>query len=534
MTKRGQRVGRWLVAMLLGGGLWLPTPYPADAGPSRADVVRFLEQTTFGPTPELIAHVLEVGLEGFLEEQFGQPAPSYPDLGAWPDPAPMTCDAICLRDNYSVYPLQRRFFQNALTGPDQLRQRVAFALSQIFVVSAQDGNLRLPSRMLPYLEVLDRNAFGNFRQLMRDITLNPAMGRYLDMVGNNRTAPNENYARELLQLFTVGVDLLSLDGLPLSDWFGNRLSTYDQDAVTAFARVFTGWVFAPPTTAGVVNYAQPMVPGSPNAHDTGAKTLMDGVILPAGHSAATDLEDGLDNIFMHPNVGPFVSRNLIQHLVTSNPSGPYVERVATVFRQTGGDLKAVVRAIVLDPEARDDPAAQPTYGHLREPVLWITSLLRAFGVTGATTDFVLGDSFLPGDVRLNEDLFRPPSVFSFFPPGYVIAGEGIKGPEFALQSTTTAIARTNFAYDVIYKRMPTSPDRPMGTWLDLSPLTPLAAEPGQLVDTLDQLLLHGSMTTEVRDVVRTSVSSLPASDALGRVRNAVYLIVTSPQYLVER
>jgi len=526
------RVKQYLFAMLL--GLGVASPSAAGAGPSHADVVRFLEETTFGPTPALIAHVQDVGYEAFLEEQFGQPLPSYPDLGAWPQTPPTTCVAACLRDNYSMYPLQVRFFRNALTGPDQLRQRVAFALNQIFVISAQDGNLGLPSRMLPYLQVLDRSAFGNFRQLLHDITLNPGMGRYLDIVGNNRSAPNENYARELLQLFTIGVDVLSHDGLPLSDWSGHRLAAYDQNTVTAFARVFTGWGFAPSNTAGVVNYTDPMVPATANAHDTSAKQLLNGIVLPAGRSATLDLEAALDNIFMHPNVAPFVSKNLIQHLVTSNPSGPYVARVATVFRQTGGDLKAVVRAIVLDPEARNDPTGQPNYGHLREPVLWITNLLRAFGTTAATTDFVLGDSFLPSDVRMNEDLFRAPSVFNFFPPGYVIADEGIRGPEFAIHSTTTAIARTNFAYEVIYKRMPTSADRPLGTWLDLSSLLPLAAEPAQLIEALNQLLLHGTMTNETRQLIQASVSSIPITNALGRVQNAVYLVATSPQYLVER
>ena len=174
----------------------------ADA-PTVAQAVRFLEQATFGPTPDLIAHVQRVGFSAFLDEQFNLPLPAYPNLGYWPSNPPMTCTDACYRDNYTMYPLQVRFFQNAVTGPDQLRQRVAFALNQILVISAVNPNLRLPSRMLPYLEVLDRNAFGNFRQLLTDITLNPGMGRYLDMVGNHKRAPNENYARELLQLFSA-------------------------------------------------------------------------------------------------------------------------------------------------------------------------------------------------------------------------------------------------------------------------------------------------------------------------------------------
>jgi uncharacterized protein (DUF1800 family) len=503
-----------------------------QAGPSRDDTVRFLEQSTFGPTPALIAHVQDIGLEAFLQEQFTAPLPDYPDFGLWPENPPTSCDAICQRDNYSMYPLQVRFFRNALTKPDQLRQRVAFALNQIFVISAQNTSLRLPSRMLPYLQVLDRNAFGNFRQLLYEITLNPGMGRYLDMAGNNRSAPNENYARELLQLFTIGLNEQSLDGFPYRDWTGHLIPTYDQSTVTAFARVFTGWVFAPAPAPGVVNYAMPLVPGPANAHDTGPKTLLNGVMLPRGQDAVTDLNAALDNIASHPNVAPFISIRLIQHLVTSNPSAAYIRRVATAFRASGGDMRTVIRAILLDPEARQSPTAN--YGHLREPVLWITSLLRAFNTTGATSDFVLSDSFLPPDVTMSEDLFRAASVFNFFSPQNVVAGGTLLAPEFGIYSTATALARTNFAYEVIYQRMPTSRDRPLGTWLNLAPLEPLASDPATLIAALDTSMLHGQMTAEMRNVLMDSVSRIPPSDPLGRVRNVVYLIATAADYLVER
>ncbi len=315
------------------------------------DAVRFLEQSTFGPTPALVAHDQRVGFEAFLEEQFAaQPSP-YPALEPWPSSPPATCNAVCQRDNYSMYPLQARFFKDAVTGPDQLRQRVVFALNQIFVISGVHPELRLPSRMLPYLEVLDRHAFGHFPALVTDITLNPGMGRYLDMVNNDRSAPNENYARELLQLFTIGVNLLNPDGTPHRDPTGAEIPSYDQATITAFARVFTGWTFASPPGPGLVNYAHPMVPAAPGAHDIGAKTLLNGVILPAGGDAASDLHHALHNIVTHPNVAPFVSKNLIQHLVTSNPSPQYVRRVALVFQRTHGDLKAVIRAITAIPES---------------------------------------------------------------------------------------------------------------------------------------------------------------------------------------
>ena len=267
-----------------------------------------------------------------------------------------------------MWPVQTRFYTNALYGPDQLRQRVAFALHQIIVVSGVD--ITLPSRLTPYLQVLDRNAFGNYRNLLQEITLNPAMGNYLDMAGNTSTNPNENYAREVLQLFTIGLYQLNQDGTPVLDGSGQPIPAYDQNVVNAFARVFTGWNFATAPATGIVNYIDPLV-ATESRHDTKAKTLLQGVTLPPNQKAAKDLSDALDNIFQHPNVPPFISKQLIQHLVTSNPSPSYVRRVADVFTNNGsgvrGDLKAVVRAILLDPEAAANPAPEAGKGHLRIP-----------------------------------------------------------------------------------------------------------------------------------------------------------------------
>jgi uncharacterized protein (DUF1800 family) len=517
--------------------LVLVLPAGAIAGPSFADAERFLEQATFGPTPDLIAHVQQVGFEAFLDEQFALPAPVFPQLDNWPQNPPQSCTGACLRDNYSMYPLQVGAFAAFIGSPLQLRLRVLFALNQIFVVSAVDANLRQTSRMLPYLQVLSDGAFGNFRQLLTDITLNPAMGRYLDTVNNNQTSPNENYARELLQLFTLGVNQLGDDGTVRVDASGQPIPTYDQSTITAFARVLTGWVFGPARIVGVTNYIDPLVPAAASAHDRQPKTLLNGVTLPAGHDAPTDLRDALDNVFAHGNVGPFIGRRLIQHLVTSNPSPAYVGRVASVFRATAGDMKAVVRAILLDPEARADPAtgssANPTAGHLREPVLWITSFLRLFG-SRAVTDYVLSDSFLPSGLQMGQDLFSAPSVFNFYPPDHVVAGDSVFGPEFAIYSTSTALARTNFAYQVIYKAMSTGANRPTGTWINLTGLESLAGDPAGVVEALNQFYLHGTMTAEMRATIVASTTAIAASNAIGRLRNALYLVVTSPQYLVQR
>ena len=512
-------------------------PSSAIAAPTFEDTVRFLEQATFGPTSDLIAHAQQVGFDTFLAEQFALPAPVFPQLDNWPQTPTATCTGTCLRDNYSMYPLQVGAFNAFITSTHQLRLRVLFALNQIFVVSAVDANLRQPSRMLPYLQVLSNGAFGNFHQLLTDITLNPAMARYLDTVNNNRTAPNENYARELLQLFCIGVNQVNPDGTLQLDGAGQPIPTYNQSTITAFARVFTGWVFTPPRITGVTNFIDPLVPGAANAHDTDAKALLNGVTLPAGHDAATDLHDALDNVFSHLNVAPFVSTRLIQHLVTSNPSPAYVGRVATIFRGTGGDMKSVIHAILLDSEARTDPASvSPTdgvSGHLREPVLWMTSFLRLFGPL-VVTDYVLSDSFLPSGLQMGQDLFRAPSVFNFYPPDYVVMGDSTLGPEFAIYATTTALARTNFAYQVLYKTMPTNANRPVGTWIDLSGLAPYASDPAGVVDALNQFFLHGRMSAEMRNTIIASVAAIPASNPLGRLRNAIYLVVTSPQYLVER
>jgi uncharacterized protein (DUF1800 family) len=349
--------------------------------PTTADTIRFLEQSTFGPNKTLVTHVQSIGFAAFLNEQFAAAASTYPNLPLQPTTVPVTCTGTCVRDNYTMYPLQVAFFTNALTGSDQLRQRVAFALQQIMVTSALTINQ--PSWMAPYLQIFSTDAFSNFRTLLADITLNPAMGTYLNMAGNLKTAPNENYGRESLQLFTVGLNLLNADGSEMLDSNNNPIPTYTQATVDAFARVYTGWSLAAPPVAGTPNYTTPMVL-TPGNHDGGAKTLLSGVTLPAvttvtAASANKDLSDALDNLFNHPNVGPFIGKNLIEHLVTSNPSPAYISRITAVSNNNGsgvrGDLKAVVSAILLDPEARN-AAPDINFGHLTEPVLFITKLLR--------------------------------------------------------------------------------------------------------------------------------------------------------------
>jgi uncharacterized protein (DUF1800 family) len=507
--------------------------------PSTADVVRFLDQATFGPNQSLIAHVQSLGFEAFLEEQFALPPSSYPNLPLQPSTVPTTCTGTCVRDNYTMYPLQVTFFNNALTAPDQLRQRVAFALQQIMVASGL--TITQPSWMSPYLQVFANDAFGNFRQLLSDITLNPAMGEYLNMAGNNKSAPNENYGREVLQLFTIGLNLLNNDGSIVTDSNGNPVPSYTQPIVDAFSRVFTGWNLAAAPAPGVPNYTSPMVL-TPGNHDGGAKTLLNGVTLAAvstvtAASATKDLNDALDNIFQHRNVGPFIGRNLIEHLVTSNPSPAYISRVTAAFNDNGsgvrGDMKAVVRAILLDPEARN-PSPDPHFGHLVEPAVFVARFLRAFNTTAATTDFVLSDSYLPSGLQMGEDLFRSPSVFNFYPPSYNVPFVNINGPEFAIQSNSSAFARVNFIAETTYKTMPASSDRPTGTWIDVSSFLPQAGSPFQLTSALNTLLTHNAMSPNLQAAVNNALAGMSSATPTARIQRAVYLIASSPEYFVER
>ena len=535
--------------------------------PTYADTVRFLEQSTFGPTSPLIAHVQNVGFEAFLKEQLNAPTTDYPDLEFWPQTRPAACTASCQRDNYTMYPLQRHFFLNALYGQDQLRQRVAFALGEILVASAAD--VRLPSWMRGYQQLLYRSAFGNFRQLLYDVTLNPAMGRFLDMVNNRcqtrtppdpnvcrnglTSQPNENYAREVLQLFSIGTFLLNQDGSRRLDDSGNPIATYDQKTVEEFARAFTGWILAPalPGPSGVggtaPNYRDSMVvrqdaQGRESYHDRGPKTLLNGFQLPGGQPADQELNAAIDNIAYHPNVAPFIGKQLIQHLVTSNPSPAYVRRIAKMFlgrRSSPTQLYDVVQAILLDPEARGDskdPATLPNYGKLREPALFITGLLRAFNAAsdGVLDSLTVGGSAI-GSAEMSQDVFNAPSVFNFFPPAARVPGEnGVLGPEFAIFSSLTSLRRANFVNRVLFSTIPASQNRPTGTSIDLSPWDSIASDPNQLIDALNSLLLHGTMSAEMRQAVLNAVAAVPASNPRLRVQTAIYLIATSSQYQVQR
>lgn len=526
------------------------TTVPAARRPAQADVVRFLEQATFGPTDALVAHVGEVGFKAFLDEQVAAPPSLYPDLPAMPADQKVGCPTgspdTCVRDNYTMFPLQVCFFQNALGGPDQLRQRVALALHEILVVSGV--TLRQPSMVGPYLNLLQAGALGSFRTLLRDVTLSPAMGNYLNMVNNvaavppANVPPNENYAREVLQLFTIGIDVLNEDGTPKLDTSGQPLPAYTQETIEEFAQVFTGWTYATlqgasPRKTNPANFKAAMwlyrdAKGLDATHEKASKTLLDypgapHAVLPANQDGAVDLDQALDNIFYHPNVGPFIGRQLIQHLVTSNPSPAYVARVARAFADDGhgvrGNLAAVVSAILLDPEARGPEKSDPPFGHLREPVLFVTSLCRALGAKS--------DGVLAGQASaMGQNLFYPPTVFSYFPPDHEIA-DGVLGPEFGIESSTTAISRVNFVTALVFNGIGRTAATG-GTTVDLSAWNALASDPAALVSAVDRLLLHGTMTGDDARAVRAAVAAVSASSPPARVKTAISLVASSPAYQV--
>lgn len=554
-----------------------PNPYTDPAFAAGSDAVRFLEQATWGPTRAELTRLRGMGHRAWLNDQFSQPVAypltgsNYPDLTFPLDDQNSACptsnpsdpnynQGVCIRDKYTMYPVQRTFFTNALTRPDQLRQRVAFALHQIFVVSGRE--LSQPSWMTVYLQTLDRNAFGNFRTLLYEMTLNPEMGEYLDMRRSTANNPNENFAREVLQLFSIGVNELNLDGTPKVDSQGETIPTYTQNTVNEFTRIFTGWDLnrnpVPPLGAGITNFRDPMVPRGGSTHDIGTKQLLSNFVSPAGQTAQQDLNIAVDNIFNHPNVGPFIGKQLIQHLVTSNPSPAYVERVARTFNNdcdalykdnctnARGNLRAVVQAILLDPEARGDVKTASDYGRLREPIQYIANVLRAFEAKSfdktSTSDGVLASrSSQDFTNAMDQPLFLPATVFSYYSPDYTIPGTKVLGPAFGILSTSTTLRRANFVNTMVYTGVsastPPGTDRPRGTSLDLSPLEALSSNPQQILDYLDSLLLHDTMSTEMSTSILGAINAIPTSDsnlARKRAQVAAYLVATSSQFDVQR
>ncbi|NOT60037.1 MAG: DUF1800 family protein [Acidobacteria bacterium] len=521
-----------------------PPPLPS-ASPTARDAARFLTQATFGPTSPEITKVQQRGYAAWLDEQFAKPRVKHLDV------------MDQLKNSSGMRPgsndVIESTWQQAINGDDQLRQRVTFALHQILVVSEfADGLSDNADALATYYDLLAEHAFGNYRALLEALTLNPAMGAFQNVLRNDKedpilgTVPNENYARELLQLFSIGLNKLHPDGSLQLDANGLPQATYTQETVTGFARVLTGWCwggnnpnnpdqwFIPVSQS----YRIPMI-NFPNHHTTGEKRLLGGVTLPANQTGAKDLKDALDNVFAHPNVAPFISRQLIQKLVTSNPSPAYVYRVASVFNNNGsgvrGDLRAVVRAILMDYEARSlEVVTQQGYGKLREPVMRLTTLLRAFRGSSPSGRYRYHYAEHPwGD--LGQNFLRSPNVFNFFSPTFqypgALSAAGLVAPEFQLSNDATVIATANYFKVFIFYGYDEGAHMVNLTYTDF---TPFAATPATLVDKLDVLLLSGAMSPGLRAALVKAVNAVPSQNVTERVQTAVYLIVFAPEFVIQK
>lgn len=520
-------------------------------GVTPEEAARLLAQATFGADSESIARVQALGLEGWIDEQFTLQGPPHLDF------------VLANSNGSRQEPRHEVWWRDVVNGEDQLRQRVAFALSQIFVVSDQGYTLgNAQYGVTHYYDQLREAAFGNYRDLLETVTLSPVMGVYLSMLQNQRadmlgnTRADENFAREVLQLFSIGLYELNNDGTQKLSG-GQPIHTYTQNDIEEYSRVFTGWNFGGATDwtlASINSRANKLVPMEawPQYHDEGAKSLLGGVTVPAGQSAEQDLQMALDSIAGHANVGPFISKQLIQRLVTSNPSRAYVARVSSVFNDNGqgvrGDLQAVVKAILLDEEARQGHLTVENFGKLREPVLRLSHLWRAFDATvgSSSVDGVYNTSsphVKDLDSVGGQAVLKSPSVFNFYHPDYAPLGpihdRSLVAPESEIYTDDMILSMTNRVdRQIQYGHDDSDSNAKKWTYINLAEERALAAvSTDALLDRLDLLLLSGGMSDGLRNILSEHLESLPAADTREgqsrRVRDAISLIMASPDYLVQ-
>lgn len=552
-----------------GAAAFNPPPAPPAQDLTRisaTDAARFLTQATFGVRQADIDALMQKGYQGWIAEQLALPASSH-RRGTMDDfnrnqtnGGQGNRDPITQAYERPGGPHRQAAWWNiAVNGPDQLRQRVAFALSQILVISDANGTINAwQEGAANYYDILVQEAFGNFRTLLERVSLSPMMGIYLSSLRNPKaaggTTPDENYAREIMQLFTIGLHELNPDGTLRLDPNGQPIPTYTQETIVQTAKVFTGWGYANSAANATLNanlfrgspanYIEPMMLW-PAFHDDTAKTIVGGKVLPPGQGGLKDLSDTLDALANHPNTGPFIARQLIQRLVTSNPSPGYVYRVAQVFANNGagvrGDLGAVVRAILLDYEARSPAVASTaTFGKLKEPLLRATGLLRAFGGTSNSGRLAISNP----EGSLAQAALRAPTVFNFFEPNFVLPGAvaaaGLYAPEYQIMTDTTAITQPNFYYGYIYANRSTTDMNQQTIGLTLNDWLPLARTPADLVARLNLLLASNSLSKVATDRITEAITAMPAGTAtntandLERVRSAIYLVLTSPQATIQK
>ena len=502
-----------------------------------SDIARFLGQAAFAANDTEIARVQSLGYGGWLEEQFTRPGSS--SHWDW-----MVANGYAITDNSSSFRgVDNTLWRKLMTSPDVLRQRVALAYSELFVVSMSGLPVRWRGMMTAsYMDLLTQGAFGNFRQLLEDITLTPAMGVYLNMRGNQKEnastgrQPDENYAREVLQLFSIGLYQLNLDGTPKAGPGGRPIETYTNADIAGLAKVLTGWDYSNPDSLDYAYVRRPMAYFA-SRHSTSEKGFL-GVTIPAGSlDGPGDLKKALDAIFQHPNVGPFIGRQLIQRLVTSNPSPAYVSRVASAFNDNGagvrGDMRAVVKAILTDAEARSVPSSDRA-GRLVEPIVRLIAWARVFGVTTPTGAWTVGDHS-DASTRLGQSPLRSSSVFNFFRPGYVppntaLGAAGLVAPELQITHETSVIGYANYMQTVIQSGIGDID-------ADYTGLRPVAGDAAALLDKVALWFAGGQVSPATREAIITAVGSMPAATEAhrsNRIYATVLLVMTCPEFLVQK
>ncbi|MBW3501644.1 DUF1800 family protein [Janthinobacterium sp. NKUCC08_JDC] len=523
---------------------------------TRQEASRFLGRATFGPNMAAIDALAASDSEAWFRAQFSKPQTLHRKyIDAMLAAQAAGGQAVGFTGMYET------FWQQGIRGEDQLRQRMAFALSEIFVISMQNESVRPRVRgVASYYDMLGQHAFGNFRNLLEGVALHPMMGLYLSHLRNQKESatrtPDENFAREVMQLFTIGLYQLNGDGsLKLSG--GKPIDTYTHDDVAGLARVFTGWSWAGPDQSDARFYASTTDPDRDwkpmqnyaAFHSSGDKRFL-GQSISGASSGQADLKLALDTLFNHPNTGPFFARQLIQRLVSSNPSAAYVGRVAAVFANNGsgvrGDMQAVIRAVLLDPEALAPGGTTLRTGKLREPLMRLAGWMRAFDAKPASGRYNLYylDDPLSG---LGQSPLNPPSVFSFFRPGYTppnstLASAGLVAPELQITAEPSVTGYLNFMQEAINSGVGDGRDIKPDYTRELA----LAADPGALLDRINLLLMHGSMPARLRGQILTAVNgvSIPAATAsnasqvaaaqASRVKLAIFLTMASPAYLVQK
>ena len=516
-----------------------PTVPPATGSspaPTRAQSARFLAQASLFSTSAEIAQVQSLGYSGWLDAQMGlQPSSTHV---AWLRSKGF--DNVTYKN--SVVGADQMMWRKLLSSPDPLRQRVTLALSEIIVVSVA-GIANTAFRQFAaaaFMDILEANAFGSYRTLLEQVSTSVAMGGYLTFKGNRKanvstgSLPDENYAREVMQLFSIGLVQLNQDGSVKLATNGQPLESYAQEDVSQMARVFTGWDTN--ATVGTVDDPNriviPMVQYA-TRHELGTKSFL-GTVIPANTDGVNSLRIALDTLVAHPNMGPFVGRQLIQRLVTSQPSTAYVSRVAGVFNNNGsgvkGDLRAVIRAVLLDPDARSDSAlTDPTFGKLREPIIRFVQWARTFGVTDATDLWRIGDLTDPAG-KLGQSPLRSPSVFNFFRPGYVPPNSPIGQrtvPEFQITTESSVAGYINFMQGVIGNGI-------VGLVPDYATIRPLVSDSAALLAELNVILTGGQLSAATLASLKTALDTVNVATTQGsnnRLYAAVLLVLASPEYI---